>query len=61
VLTGQWIERAEIGGPGEFDHLGGDELLAALRGEWNRSIIIIGKCIVADDVRNVLYAVIDDA
>ncbi len=31
VLTGHRIERAEIGGPGEFDHLTDDELLAALR------------------------------
>jgi hypothetical protein len=32
VPTGQWIERAEIGGPGEFDHLI-DERYARLRGE----------------------------
>ena len=31
VLTGHRIERAEIGGPGEFDHLSDDELLAAIR------------------------------
>lgn len=30
VLTGKWIERAEIGGPGEFDHLTDDELERAL-------------------------------
>ena len=26
VLAGVWIERAEIGSPGEFDHLNDDEL-----------------------------------
>jgi hypothetical protein len=23
ILSGVWIERAEIGGPGDFDHLNG--------------------------------------
>ena len=31
VLTGHRIERAEIGQPGEFDHLSDEELLAAIR------------------------------
>jgi hypothetical protein len=31
VLTGKRIQRAEIGGPGEFDHFTDDELLVALR------------------------------
>ena len=31
VLTGHRVERREVGGPGEFDHLSDDELLAALR------------------------------
>jgi hypothetical protein len=31
VLTGHRIERAEIGGPGEFYHLSDDELLEAIR------------------------------
>ncbi len=31
ILTGVRVERAEVGGPGEFDHLSDDELLAALR------------------------------
>ena len=31
VLTGQWIERKEIGAPGEFDHLTDDELERAVR------------------------------
>jgi hypothetical protein len=26
VLSGKWIERAEIGAPGEYDHLSDDEL-----------------------------------
>ena len=26
VLSGQWVERKEIGSPGEFDHLTDDEL-----------------------------------
>ena len=26
VLTGVWVERAEIGGPGDFDHLTDDDL-----------------------------------
>jgi hypothetical protein len=30
VLTGQWVERAEIGSPGEFDHLADDQVLQAL-------------------------------
>ena len=36
VLTGHRVERAEIGGPGEFDHLTDDELLAAIRERWAR-------------------------
>ena len=36
VLTGHRIERAEIGGPGEFDHLSDDELLATIRDRWAR-------------------------
>jgi len=36
VLSGKRIERAEIGGPGEFDHLSDDELLAAIRERWAR-------------------------
>lgn len=36
VLSGKRIERAEIGGPGEFDHLTDDELLAAIRERWAR-------------------------
>ena len=36
VLTGHRVERAEIGGPGEFDHLSDDELLAAIRDRWAR-------------------------
>jgi hypothetical protein len=35
VLSGVRIERAEIGTPGEFDHLSDDELLAALRERLN--------------------------
>jgi hypothetical protein len=31
VLTGQSVERAEIGSPGEFDHLTDDQVLQALR------------------------------
>jgi hypothetical protein len=31
ILTGHRIERAEIGAPGEFDHLSDDELLAEIR------------------------------
>jgi hypothetical protein len=30
VLSGHWIERAEIGQPGEFDQLSDDELERAL-------------------------------
>ena len=30
-MSGKWIERAEIGTPGEFDHVSDDELEAALR------------------------------
>jgi hypothetical protein len=30
VLSGHWIERAEIGAPGEFDHISDDELKHAL-------------------------------
>ena len=30
VLSGQWVERKEIGSPGEFDHLTDDELERAL-------------------------------
>src|SRR5690349_11382508 len=26
ILSGKWVERAEIGGPGEFDHLSDEEL-----------------------------------
>jgi hypothetical protein len=36
VLTGHRVERAEIGGPGEFDHLSDDELLAAIRERFAR-------------------------
>ena len=36
VLTGHRVERAEIGGPGEFDHLSDDELLATIRDRWAR-------------------------
>jgi hypothetical protein len=36
ILSGHRIERAEIGGPGEFDHLSDDELLAAIRNHWAR-------------------------
>src|SRR5215472_648246 len=36
VLTGHRIERAEIGGPGEFDHLSDDELLAAIEERYAR-------------------------
>ena len=36
VLTGVRIERAEIGGPGEFDHLTDEELLTALRERFAR-------------------------
>ena len=42
VLTGKWVERAEIGGPGEFDHLSDDELVAAIReryAEFERNLI----------------------
>jgi hypothetical protein len=31
ILSGRRIERTEVGGPGEFDHLSDDELLAGLR------------------------------
>jgi hypothetical protein len=36
VLTGHRVERAEIGGPGEFDHLSDNELLASLRERFAR-------------------------
>jgi hypothetical protein len=36
VLTGHRIERAEIGGPGEFDHLTDAELLSAIRERFAR-------------------------
>lgn len=26
ILSGKWVERTEVGGPGEFDHLSDDEL-----------------------------------
>ena len=36
VLTGKLVERAEIGEPGEFDHMSDDELLASLRERFAR-------------------------
>jgi len=36
ILSGHRIERTEIGGPGEFDHLSDDELLATIRDRWAR-------------------------
>jgi phage terminase small subunit len=36
VLSGKRIERHEVGGPGEFDHLTDTELLAAIRERWAR-------------------------
>ena len=36
VLSGKRIERAEIGGPGEFDHLTDAELLSAIRERFVR-------------------------
>ena len=38
VLSGKRIERAEIGGPGEFDHLSDAELMASLRERFARLI-----------------------
>lgn len=31
MLTGHWVEKAEIGTPGEFDHLTDEELENAIR------------------------------
>jgi hypothetical protein len=36
ILSGKRIERAEVGGPGEFDHLSDAELLAAIRERFAR-------------------------
>ena len=36
ILAGHRVERAQIGGPGEFDHLSDEELLADLRERWAR-------------------------
>jgi len=36
ILAGHRVERAQIGGPGEFDHLSDQELLADLRERWAR-------------------------
>ena len=36
ILSGNHIERAEVGGPGEFDHMSDEELLADLRERWAR-------------------------
>ena len=36
VLSGHRVERREIGGPGEFEHLSDDELLTALRERFAR-------------------------
>jgi len=36
ILSGNHIERAEVGGPSEFDHMSDEELLADLRERWAR-------------------------
>jgi len=36
ILSGNHIDRAEVGGPGEFDHMSDEELLADLRERWAR-------------------------
>jgi uncharacterized protein (DUF2461 family) len=36
ILSGKRIERAEIGTPGEFDHLTDSELLAAIRERFTK-------------------------
>jgi hypothetical protein len=41
VLSGKRVERSEVGGPGEFDHLSDDELRAEIERECRELGIII--------------------
>jgi hypothetical protein len=41
ILSGKRVERSEVGGPGEFDHLSDDELRAEIERECRELGIII--------------------
>jgi hypothetical protein len=41
VLSGKRVERSEVGGPGEFDHLSDDELPAEIERECRELGFII--------------------
>jgi phage terminase small subunit len=49
ILSGRRIERTEIGGPGEFDHMSDEELLAGLRERFARleATLAIGNRLIA--------------